>query len=288
MKTCISTFSYEQAMKKSGFTYFDAIDYTKKLGMDGIEFVIRETPEGYTFASYLQAFCDRAHEVGLEVPMLTAGADFYTKDPEKELARLMEAVDAASACGIPMMRHDVASKFRGDEAVKSYKTIIEEVAPYIKRLAEYAESKGVKTCSENHGWIFQDADRIDDLLYAVNHKNYGFLCDMGNFMVAGEDCARSVSRLIHHVCYVHAKDNFIKSGMDYNPGRGWHLTRSGYYRRPAIIGHGVVPTFQILQALKSQGYDGWVSIEYSGIEENLMAIEIGSENLKRMVKDLEK
>ena len=87
---------------------------------------------------------------------------------------------------------------------------------------------------------------------------------------------------------MHAKDNFIKSGMDYNPGRGWHLTRSGYYRRSAIIGHGVVPTFQILQALKSQGYDGWVSIEYSGIEENLMAIEIGSENLKRMMKDLEK
>ena len=288
MKTCISSYSYAQLLRKGTFTRFDAIDYTKKLGMDGIELVIQDVPDGYTFASYVKALCDHAREVGLEVPILTMGADFYTKDPDEELKRLMEQVDVASECGIPLMRHDITAKFRGDEAVKSPKVIIEAVAPYVRRLSEYAEEKGVKTCSENHVRIMQDADRIDEFLCAVNHKNYGLLCDMGNFGVADEECEVAVSRLIQHVCYVHAKDCFKKSGMAYNPGRGWNRSRGGYYRRATIFGHGDVPTFQILAALKGWGYNGWVSLEYEGIEDNLMALDIGSENLKRMIKDLEK
>ena len=142
------------------------------------------------------------------------------KKPNKEeLKRLMEQVDVASECGIPLMRHDIAEKFRGDEAVKSPKTIIDAVAPYIRRLAEYAETKGVKTCSENHGRIMQDADRIDALLYAVNHRNYGLLCDMGNFAVADEQCEIAVSKLVQHVCYVHAKDGFKKNGRYPDAGK---------------------------------------------------------------------
>ena len=51
MKTCISTYSYAKLLKKGTFTRFDAIDYTKKLEMDGIELVIQDVPEGYTFAT---------------------------------------------------------------------------------------------------------------------------------------------------------------------------------------------------------------------------------------------
>lgn len=287
MKTCISTYSYDRLYKAGNFTHFDAIEHAKKIGADGIELVLRDAPEGYTLLDYVKLFCEKAKEAGLTVPILTVGADLYFRDPEEELKILMERVDVASLCGIPLMRHDVGSRFRGDEAVRSYKVIIEAVAPYVRRLSEYAESKGVKTCTENHGRLLQDSYRVEELLYAVNHKNYGFLCDMGNFGGADENCAVAVSRMLPHVCYVHAKDNFHKNGMAYNPGRGWNLTRGGNYRRATIFGHGDVPTFQILSALKKYGYDGWVSIEHEGIEDNLMALEIGMENLKRMLKDLE-
>jgi sugar phosphate isomerase/epimerase len=49
-----------------------------------------------------------------------------------------------------------------------------------------------------------------------------------------------------------------------------------------------VPTYQILAAIKGSGYDGYVSIEFEGIEETMMAVEIGAENLKRMIADLDK
>ena len=82
-------------------------------------------------------------------------------------------------------------------------------------------------------------------------------------------------------------DNFVKSGMMYDPGRGYNRSRGGNWRRATIFGHGDVPTFQILSAIKKSGYDGYVSIEFEGIEDNILALDIGSENLKRMIKDLE-
>ena len=110
---------------------------------------------------------------------------------------------------------------------------------------------------------------------------------MGNFGGADEDCDRAVSKLLPHICYVHAKDSFKKSGMMYDPGKGYSRTRGGNWRRATIFGHGDVPTFQILAAIKKSGYDGYVSIEFEGIEDNILALEIGSDNLKRMLKDLQ-
>ena len=288
MKTCISTYSYSKAIKKGEMTQYDCIDYNKKLGVDGLEIVILDgdVPEDHTFASYVKLLCDHAREVGLEVPILTMASDLYLR-PEADFEMLKGYIDVAAENNIPLMRHDITFRFRGDEDVKSPYVITEKIAPIVRELAEYAESKGVKTCSENHGRVMQDSDRIEQFIAAVGHKNYGFLCDMSNFGGADEKSEVAVSRLIQHVCFVHGKDCFIKSGMQYNPGRLWGRTRGGNYRRPTIFGHGDVPCFQILSALKEYGYDGWISLEYEGWEDNLMALEIGTENLKRMIKDLE-
>lgn len=186
------------------------------------------------------------------------------------------------------MRFDIAYKFIGDEPSKSPKKVIEIAAPYVRRLADYAKEKGVKVCSENHGRIMQDSYRVEELMYQVDHENYGLLCDIGNFGGAYEDCATAVSKLLPHICFVHAKDSFIKSGMTYDPGKGYNRTRGGNFRRSTIFGHGNVPTYQILTAIKKSGYDGYVSLEFEGIEETMMAVEISAENLKRMIEDLNK
>ena len=72
-----------------------------------------------------------------------------------------------------------------------------------------------------------------------------------------------------------------------NPGRGWGRTRAGNYRRATIFGHGDVPSKQCLQAIHDSGYKGYYSLEFEGIEDNLMAIEISVENLHRMLREIE-
>jgi sugar phosphate isomerase/epimerase len=289
MKSCISTHSYHRLYADGSFTRFDAIDKTKELGCDGVEFVLDDTtPDGSTPREYALALTAHAKEVGLEVPIYTTGANFFVKDPEQEVERICKHIDIASECGIPLLRHDITWSYYPEyEGVKTYQNVIEAVATVISKVADYAKSKGVMTCSENHGRLMQDSNRMVELFNAVNNKNYGFLCDIGNFGGVDEDCFTSVSRLMELIVHVHAKDCFTRSGMMYNPGRGYNLSRGGNYRRATVFGHGNVPTFQILNAIRASGYDGYVSLEFEGMEPCMEGVTIGTENLQRMIRDIE-
>ncbi len=289
MKSCVSTYSYFRLYQQGIYTHFDAIDKTKELGCDGIEFVLDDTtPDGSDPREYALKLTEYAKEKGLEVPIYTTSANFFVPDAEREVERVCKHIDIASECGIPLLRHDVAWGFyEGYDGVKTYNKIIEYVAPYVSKVADYAATKGVKTCTENHGRLLQDSDRMLELFMAVDNKNYGFLCDVGNFGGVDENNATAVSRLRDLIVHVHAKDNFTRSGMSYNPGRGYNLSRGGNYRRGTIFGHGDVPAFQILNAIHSSGYDGYVSLEFEGMEDTVEAVTIGTENLQRMIRDIE-
>ena len=54
---------------------------------------------------------------------------------------------------------------------------------------------------------------------------------------------------------------------------GWIHTRNGNYIRGTVAGHGVVPIRKCLQILKNAGYQGVVSYEFEGHEQNLPALK---------------
>ena len=290
MKTCVSLYSYWKPVRLGQMDQYEAIDTIKSLGIDAVELLMLDdaVPAGETMQSYAKKLFEYAHGVGLDVPILSMDSKLYCADPERELEYLCSMVDVAAECGIGLMRFDIAYRFLGDEEVKNYKTVIKSVTPYIRRLADYAQEKGVKVVSENHGRIIQDSYRVEELMTTVDHKNFGYLCDIGNFGGVDEDCASAVSRLLPYICFIHAKDALERSGMDYDPGRNFSRTRGGNFRRATIFGQGVVPVYQILKSLKAFGYDGYISLEYEGMEETMEAMEIGAENLKRMICDIEK
>ncbi|MCB0092362.1 MAG: sugar phosphate isomerase/epimerase, partial [Caldilineaceae bacterium] len=152
-----------------------------------------------------------------------------------------------------------------------------------RAVTEYAAAKGIKTMVENHGFFCQESTRVEKLVTAVDHANFGVLIDMGNFLCADDEPASAVGRLMPFAFHCHAKDFHVRSGNEVAPGRGWFQSRAGNYLRGAIIGHGNVPVLQCLKVMQRDGYDGVLSIEYEGIEDVLTGIEIGHENLRRMV-----
>jgi sugar phosphate isomerase/epimerase len=290
MKSCVSLYSYWKPVRLGEMDQYEVIEKIKALGVDAVELLMLAdaVPKGETMQSYAKKLYGHARKTGLEVPILSMDSKLYCADPEKELSYLCSMVDVASECGIGLMRFDIAYSLMGNEEVKNYKTVINAVTPYIRRLADYAKGKGVKVISENHGRIIQDSYRIEELVTTVDHRNYGYLCDIGNFGGVDEDCASAVSRLLPYITFVHAKDALVRSGMEYDPGRNFSKTRGGNYRRATIFGQGDVPVYRILSSLKAFGYDGYISLEYEGIEDTDMAMEIGAENLKRMLSDIEK
>ena len=284
MKTCISSYSYHRLLSSGKMTYFEMMDKTKELGIEAIEFSTITVPEGKTlpaFAKELKAYADK---IGLPIASYTIGANFMVADTNAEIERLKGEVDIAVILGAPVMRHDVMySYYEGYTGIKSFEAALPIIAPAIRVVAEYAASKGVVTMSENHGFIAQDADRMLQLFTAVNHPNYRYLCDIGNFICADEDSALSVGTLTQFISHVHVKDFFVRSGMEPDPGRGWFQSRGGNYIRGTIFGQGNIPTLQCLRLIKASGYDGYVSLEFEGMEDVLMSIEIGIENLKKYI-----
>ena len=69
------------------------------------------------------------------------------------------------------------------------------------------------------------------------------------------------------------------------PGQGWFSSRGGNALRGTIIGHGVVNVKKCLSILKEAGYDEWLALEFEGIEDCLMGIKAGLDNLKEMLQD---
>ena len=273
---------------RDGWTVFDVIDKVKELGADGVEFVLDDSvPEGMTLEERAVKLAEYARGIGLETPIYTTGANFFQKDPAAEIKRVERHVDAASEAGIKLMRHDITAGFyAGYEGLQTFDAVLPTVSAAIREVASYAQSKGVTTCSENHGRLVQDSDRMLAVFNAVAHPNYKYLCDIGNFGGVDEDCAKAVSKLLPFIAHVHAKDCFWRSGKDRDPGFGWGRTRAGNYRRATIYGQGDVPVFQILYNIRSSGYDGFVSLEFEGIEENVLGVTQSFANLKRDIAEI--
>ncbi|MBQ8892867.1 MAG: sugar phosphate isomerase/epimerase [Clostridia bacterium] len=277
MKYTVTVYSFHQYIKAGKLTYLECIGKAKELGFDAIEFTdspFKEAEDPIAVAKELRAEADR---LGMEISNLAVGADLLQ---EGEVERLCKMVDIAEILGAPTMRHDVAKGFK-NPTWKGYDTVVCELADACRKVTEYAAAKGIRTMTENHGYFSQDSLRVEKLINTVAHDNFGQLVDLGNFMCADEDPVTAVGRCAPYAFYVHAKDFIFKSGQEPEPGEGFFTTRGGNFLRGTIIGHGVVPVVQCLRALKRAGYDGWLSVEFEGMEDCLKGIEIGLKNLKR-------
>ena len=284
MKTSVSAYSYHRLLASGQMDLFQVMDKTKELGFDAIEFVEFSAPEGKTLAEFAAELRAYAEKIGLAISSYTVGANFLQADIPAEIERVKGEVDIAAILGVPVMRHDVFYSYPDCyTGIRTFDAVLPIIAPAIREVSEYAATKGIITMSENHGFIAQDADRLLRLFTAVNCPNYRYLCDIGNFICADEDCAVSVGKMKDLIAHVHVKDFFIRSGMEPDPGKGWFRTRAGNFGRGTIFGQGNIPTFQCLRIIKKSGYNGYVSLEFEGMEDTLQSIEIGLENLKRYI-----
>ncbi len=287
MKIGVSSYSFIRLVNSGQMDQKAVIAKTKAIGFDVIEFSKLIVPDGKTLPDYAAELRAEADSVGIDIVNYTIGADFLKgsgADLQAEIERVKEEVDIAAILGAPSMRHDASSGWPAAHVgPKSFDAALSRLADGCRAVTEYAASKGIKTMVENHGWFCQESVRVEKLVTAVEHPNFGVLVDMGNFVCADDDPEIAVSRLMPYAFHCHAKDFHIKSGNEPAPGKGWFGSRGGNYLRGAIIGHGNVPVLQCLRIMQREGYDGVLSIEYEGIEDVLMGIEIGHDNLRRLV-----
>lgn len=269
MKIGVSSYSFSKYMNQTKADYFTICDLAKKMGYDVIEFIdlSLEVQPAESLTKLAKAIHRHCEEIALPIAAYTVSADFLRPN---EVQTVMEKVDIAETLGAKVLRHDASWSL--PEGM-DWRQLIDQIAPDIRRVTEYAAEKGIRTCTENHGYVLQDAERVETLIRTVNHPNYGWLVDMGNFLCADDLPIHAVPIAAPYAFHVHVKDFLYKPADAENPGQGWFPSRNGSYLRGTVAGHGVVPIRRCLEILKKAGYDGVVSYEFEGMEENLPALE---------------
>jgi len=281
MKIAVSTYSFGKYAESLGWD--EIIRLTKEYGAEGIDV---SEPAG-TFeeriatAELVASICAK---YGMGLGCYCTSGDFINGsggDLDAEVEKICREVDVAKTYGFSTMRHDCAyAPPKGEKTRRSFDSCLDRIAEGARRVTRYAASKGIVTCTENHGFFSQDSSRVEKIINAVDDDNFGALVDIGNFMCADEEPKKAVSIMAQYARHVHVKDFYYKDGMSDDPGEGWFRTRCRDYIKGAILGHGVVPVRQCLGLLKKAGYDGWLTLEYEGMEDNLKGVRISVANLK--------
>ena len=279
MKLIVSSYSFSQYMRKGELDWISVLDKAKELGFEGIEY----SSDRKTMEPLVERIRKHSEEIGLPVVAYLTSANFVSNEVDAEVERLKGEVEIAVALGAKLMRHDTTFAL---PAGKTFEEVLPRLAEGCRRVTEYAQTRGVRTMVENHGQHVQQPDRMLALYRAVGHENFSLLCDIGNFMCADEEPAHAVSLVAPFAAHVHAKDFLFKSGDSGDPGKGWFGTRAANYLRGTIIGHGVVPVRQCLRILKNAGYDGYLSVEFEGLEDCVMGCELGKEFLAKTLAEL--
>lgn len=286
MKTCVSSYSFNKLLKSGEFTQLTLIKEVKNMGFDAIEFTDLEPTEGVSAIDFAHLLREESDKQKLPIANYTIGAELLNcSSLDEEVARLFKQVDIASILGVKGMRHDATGGYKDvEKTYKSFDQALRVLVEGCRRVTEYAGEKGIATMVENHGFFCQESERCEKLVTGVGKENFGMLLDMGNFLCADEAPELAFGRLAPFAKHIHSKDFHVKSGQGFNPGAGFFTSRAGNYLRGAIVGHGDVPVLQCLSILRKNGYEGYVSIEFEGIEENRMAIETGLNNLERLIE----
>ena len=287
MKISVSSYSFSQYIRQGKLTQLDCVAKAKEMGFDGIEFTDlngANLEEQKAYAAEIKAEADR---VGIEIVSYTIGGCLYKETREEmdaEVARLKCQVEVAAILGAKTMRHDVCYQLTKSGDGRSFDMMLPYIADNAREITAYAQTLGVKTCTENHGYIAQDSDRVERLFNTVHHENYGLLVDMGNFVCADENPQTAVSRVAPYAIHVHAKDMLYRSEPT---GDGWGMTRACNFFKGTVVGEGDVPVKKCLQILKRAGYDGYVSIEFEGSGDCIEGIGRGLNNLRKMIAALD-
>ena len=281
MITGTSSYSFHQYAMRGEMTQLDCIKKAKELGFEAIEFTGLCPPDDTSELEYADVLKKTADNNGIKISAYAVSGNLAVKDKDKieaEIERLKHCVDVAARLGVKFMRHDVMSDYK---EFSSFDEALPTIAEATREVCEYAETKGIMTLIENHGQVCQDPDRIERIIEAVNHSNYGLLLDTGNFLCADINPVYAASRLAPLVKMVHLKDaKVIPFGTTVE--NKLYVTRALNMLDFVVIGKGDANVKQVLEILKKSGFDGHIDVEYEGRQDCIDALSEAVEVIKNM------
>lgn len=289
MKYGLSSYSLLDAINSGEMDILDVVTWVSEQGFDHLELV----PYGYTLVdNYALAdqLVEKAKSLGLELSNYALPANFIHETETaflEEVERLKSHVDLLHRMGIKHMRHDVTLFTLPPECrtISYLEAHLDQVVRGSQLVADYAAQFGITTTIENHGMAVQHSDRVLRVLEKVNRENFKVTLDVGNFLCVDEDPLVGIKKLLPHASLIHFKDFYRKPYYAPPLNGKWFDTASGNYIRGAILGQGDLNLVETAKLIKASGYDGYLTLEFEGMEECRMASHLGLAYLKHLFEE---
>ncbi|SEC61792.1 sugar phosphate isomerase/epimerase family protein [Paenibacillus sp. GP183] len=219
---------------------------------------------------------------GLEVACVGASNNFAlpnTADRDTQLQQVIDSINIADLYGAKVVRVFSGSLQEGVSFEQGQRWIIEG----LKAAAEYAGKKDITLCLENHGLFAGKAGQVQKIIREVNSPALRSTFDTGNFILVDENPNDALEQLNTMIAHVHCKD-FIKVEEIFQGET--YVSLSGVRYAGTVIGEGSVPLDSLLARLHELGYDGWLTVEFEGNEEQKSGSIRSVANLTSMLEKL--
>lgn len=255
LKTAICAYSFRAALATGELTYLDLVDMAVENDVDGLDSTVYWFPAD-DLPSFLAAYRRKAYLAGVDLPSIAIRSDLCRADrgvQDREVAWLRHWTDVSHRLGASHIRvfgGRVPDGAGEDEAAGW-------VAEILKRAADYAAGRGVVLGLENHGGITSRAERILQIVQAVDHPNVGINLDTGNF--------RSEPYRQIELCLPHAVNSQFK--VQIRNAAGEHID-SDWGR--------------IVAMFAKAGYRGYMALEYEAREDPFSAVPRHLARLKEL------
>ena len=227
-----------------GYSFETFCSAAHQLGFSGIELhnihgALFTERGGAFYGHEAKATLRKLYELGLSLPCIDALCDLSAADAEESVRQeVSSCLSIASALRIPYLR----LKAEDTEDAEAPARIVDTVAA----LLPLAEQAGVVLLLQTTGY-FADTIRLRDVLNHFASDYVAALWDMEQtFRCGGESAEDTIRNLGAYVKHVHIKDNEIEQNSI----------------KPRLIGEGSMPIEEMMLALRSVNYDGYISLEW--------------------------
>ena len=217
------------------------INTAKEYGFKGIELTDLAgtgfAEAGGAFDKYnSSATSKKLYEAGISLPCMDSACDISSDDTDAMIKELEFCMGIAKTMKIPYIR----------VYAKDADATVEKAIANMEKLLPMAEEEGIVLCVETMG-VFANTDNLKELLGTFANDYVGALWDVYHTcLVAGEKAEKSIQNLGASVKHVHMKD----------------AVHDGDSIEYTLMGEGDLPVGEVMNALRSVNYDGFMSLEW--------------------------
>jgi len=259
MKVGVSMWSYVSHFQQGKMDVLSFIDTAKGLGVDGVELLDYFWKDKTTELPKVKA---KLAALNLPVSAYAIGNDLTSEDPA-ERANQVQAIKDGVDMAVELNTNRVRV-FAGHHDEVGFEKALGWIIAGLKEGAKYAESKGVVLCLENHGTLAGKGEQVKAILDAVGSPALKANPDTGNFMCVNQNPTEAIKIVAPFTGSVHFKDfRWAKPEEKEHVYEGLEGSRV----IGTSIGEGDVDLPKVVQSLRDAGYNGFLTIEYEGVED---------------------